>query len=190
MNFLPDITKLERVTAPESLLTLDEAKNHLRVDHDDEDSLISSLIAAVCQMLDGETGLYGFNIGSQVWKWTGYPRCYKFEIEMPNVTAITEVKYYNSSNTLITDDLANWELAANNEEAYIWPVSGAWPTFYWRWDAFQIKYSVGFTEIPADIKQAALLIIAAMYDNRGDADFTIPAAAQALINQRRKGWCG
>jgi len=194
MNFVPDITKLERVVAPESLLTLDEAKNHLHVDHNDDDALIQALISAASSQLDGTEGLCGHHLVTQTWKLTFLPCNYdRVEIELPNVQAITEIKYYDSTNTLITADLAGWNLAANKDEAYIWP-TGNFPSVYYRWDAMQIKFTVGYgspENVPSEIKQAALLLIGHYYANReavGSVGSEIPLGVQALLSNRRRGW--
>ena len=58
-----------RVTPPvEPVLTLDEAKEHLRVVHSDEDLLIQSLIDAAVSWLDGWDGVLGRCIMPQTWR--------------------------------------------------------------------------------------------------------------------------
>jgi uncharacterized phiE125 gp8 family phage protein len=53
------------VAAPVSLA---EAKAHLRVDFDDEDALISGLIDAATQHLDGWSGVLGRALMPQTWE--------------------------------------------------------------------------------------------------------------------------
>lgn len=57
-----------RVTAPDGpVVTLEELKVHLRVDHDEEDALISSLQDAAVAMLEGWGGPLGRCILPQRW---------------------------------------------------------------------------------------------------------------------------
>lgn len=61
------------VTGPTSeAVTLPDMKEHLRVDHDEEDALISGLIAAAVAHLDGWRGILGRAIMAQTWaqEWT------------------------------------------------------------------------------------------------------------------------
>jgi hypothetical protein len=57
-----------RVTAPtDQIVSLSDMKAHLRVMHDDEDLLISSLIDAATAHMDGWRGVLGRCIMSQQW---------------------------------------------------------------------------------------------------------------------------
>ena len=48
---------ISRLIAPaEEPLTLAETKQHLRVDHNEDDALISTLIASACQAAESRTG--------------------------------------------------------------------------------------------------------------------------------------
>ena len=61
------------VTPPTAeVVTLPDMKAHLRVDHDDEDSLIASLTAGAVAHLDGWRGVLGRAIMPQTWaqEWT------------------------------------------------------------------------------------------------------------------------
>lgn len=77
------------VTPPAApVVSLADLKAHLRVDHADEDALITSLQAAAVAHLDGYKGVLGRAINSQVWRQefeAGEPA----RLAMPDVTAIT-----------------------------------------------------------------------------------------------------
>lgn len=52
----------------DAVVTLGEAKDHLRVLHDDEDALIASLIETATAYLDGLDGVLGRALGPQTWR--------------------------------------------------------------------------------------------------------------------------
>lgn len=57
------------VTPPAVLpVSLDEAKAHLRIDHNDDDALITGLIGAAVAHLDGWTGVLGRCLVEQTWR--------------------------------------------------------------------------------------------------------------------------
>lgn len=57
------------ITPPASMpVTLLDVKEHLRVDHDEEDALISGLISAAVAHLDGRAGVLGRCIMPQTWR--------------------------------------------------------------------------------------------------------------------------
>ena len=62
------LLRAELITPPTNpVVTLEDAKNHLRVMHDDEDWLISSLVDAATAHLDGVGGVLGRALSPQTW---------------------------------------------------------------------------------------------------------------------------
>lgn len=180
-----------------SIITLDEAKAHLRVEHTDEDVLIATLCDTATQIIDGEGGLCGYCVASQNWLYKSHNQwtydCFGnviYKLPKTPVKALVSIKYYNASNALITENIADWSLISNGETAYIMPNDGLLRTEFKRVDSFQVEFTSGLVNIPAELKHAALLIISALYDNRGDEGFQIPAAVQNLVNLKRRGWVG
>lgn len=63
------LLRAELITPPtDPVVTLAEAKDHLRVSHDDEDWLIAGLIDAATAHLDGVGGVLGRALNPQTWR--------------------------------------------------------------------------------------------------------------------------
>lgn len=74
------------ITPPASMpVTLLDVKEHLRVDHDEEDALISGLISAAVAHLDGRAGVLGRCIMPQTWRVSA--EAGDVLLPMPDVTA-------------------------------------------------------------------------------------------------------
>lgn len=74
------------VTPPASKpVTLADAKEHLRVDHDDEDAVIAALLDTAVAHLDGWTGVLGRAIMPQTWRVSAMAG--EVVLPMPDVTA-------------------------------------------------------------------------------------------------------
>lgn len=175
-------------------VTLEEAKAHLRVDGNDEDALIGALISTAASYLDGWGGILGRAIVTQTWGETfdGFPHGVVLRLRLAPVQSVAFVKYRDSANveqTLATsvyegpfsDDLGAYVALRENQ---------VWPGTYERRDAVSIQYVCGYTTVPAQIKQAMLLMIGDWYANRetfvSRTSLEMPFSASALLSPLRR----
>lgn len=159
---------LKRTSAPASpIVTLDEAKTHLRVDHTDDDTYITALVDAAISVAENYTERSFF---TQTWtlKLDDFPTDYIELIRGP-IASVTSVKYYNSDNTLTTIDSADYRVDTYSTVARI-EHTDTWPTTYDRIDAVEVVFVAGqlVADVPDDIKTAVKLIVGHLYQNRQD----------------------
>ena len=187
---------LRLVTASDALLSLEDAKEHLRVDFDDEDAYIASLVAAAQDLIDGPDGMVGKAIASQTWRYGIKRPLARVHLPVVPVQSVTSMAYYDEANTEQALDLSDFTFLASEDVAYIEPKSGvSWPAMYDRADALNITFLAGFgavSDAPQALVHALKLMIYHWYENRQDVEATqmhhIPLGAQALINRYRIGW--
>jgi len=93
------------IEAPDNddVLTLADAKAHLRVDGNEEDALIEGYVAAAIANLDGRDGWLGRALGEQAWEL----RLSSFsgnaiEVPLPPLIEVEGVSYYDTNNMLQT----------------------------------------------------------------------------------------
>lgn len=166
---------LNRTTAPtETPITLAEAKAHIRVDFDNDDTLITALIAAATEHLDGRRGYLGRCLVTQSWEYRVDIFPWKLwdaiEIPMPPLVSVQSVKYIDDNGaeqTLATSvyvvDVATpygqIRLAYDQE----WPATRDEP------HAVRIAFAAGFgaaSAVPQPIKSALLMLVGHLYANR------------------------
>jgi len=177
-------------------LSLDDAKQHLRVDSDmvDDDSLISSLITAARQWVEEITG---HSVATQTWRLAlpGFPGAtgvlgvpvygvdpltlpgtpvagsvafrYALHLGRGPVQSITSVEYLDTTGTLITLDPAGYVLSADNWDATLTPTPGQiWPVTIVHPEGVVITYVAGYATVPAPILAAMKILIGTWYENR------------------------
>lgn len=182
---------LSIVTAPTEALTLAEAKAHLRVDNDDGDDYIQSLIEVALTHLDGPLGATGQCLGAQEWAYSFNARSAE-SVRVPIVpaTSLESITYYDSAGAEQTANVADFLLLARTDRTDIAPLQGkAWPATYDRPDAITVTLGAG-NGLPANVRHAALLLISFMHENRGATPAEAPPAVTTLVNQSRVGWVG
>lgn len=176
-----DRGKLYLIEGPSrSVLTLEEVKAHLRVEssvHDD-DALIQGLMTAAEQELDGGDGLLGRCLVSQTWELRLNGFCEdKIRIPLPPLLEVLSVKYYDAANalqTLATTYYTVGGVGARQVGFVELNYDYTWPDTYERSEAVLIRFRAGYVDVsaspdgdvPAPIKQAMLLAIGDMYENR------------------------
>ncbi|MCV2877604.1 head-tail connector protein [Sedimentimonas flavescens] len=153
------------VTAPaEDAVTLPSAKKHCRVDHDDEDELISSLIAAAVAHLDGWRGVLGRAIMPQTWSIT-VDAAGDYILPMPDVTEASIDGSALTVTTTAAGPMVTTEAAGTIEFAC----------------------TMRPEQLPA-VRAAILLLVGHWYVNReaaGAALSEVPMAASMLLGPLR-----
>lgn len=163
---------LTEVSAPSvEPVTTAEAKTHCRVDHSDDDDAMAAMVTAARQYVELYTGRYYV----QRTLRADLPYFYT-EILLPGpVVSISSVKYYDteSPSTLQTLAATNYALLRN---VLVKSYGATYPDVYPRGDAVQITFLAGHAptgspedyraSVPGPIKQAVLLMVGDMYENR------------------------
>lgn len=176
-------------------LTLDEAKHHLRVTSEEENDTIESLIAAARDHIDGRDGWLGRALTTQTWDYTlpAFPFDDCIRLPLPPVQSIASIKYRDVDGNLVTFGSSNYTLSADRQwrpEARL-AYGVNWPAIRYQPDAVVIQLVCGYGDaaetIPQPIRQALLLLIGHLYQNRepvniGNITTPLPYAVEALLN--------
>lgn len=181
-------SRYSRVTPPAAgPITLAQAKAHLRLDSDDEDDFVQTLIDAATQIFDGtgkaRDGVLGCAMMTQTWlleteRWVvpfrrKLPRFssdYRIWIEHGPVQAVESIEVY-ASDVLTTWSPTQWRVGHEDTRTFITTApGGSWPTYDFREDAFQVTFTTGYgdaaTDVPAPLRAAMLLMIGHLFENR------------------------
>lgn len=171
-----------RIAAPAArILSLADAKAHLRVDSDADDGLIEALILAAEGHLDGHAGILGRALITQTWRaeWANWP-AYYLALPFPDVESVT-VQYYGADNVLQTLPSGQYRLMEGARGAMLeWDDSFAAPSLYSRSDAIRVDMVCGYgdeaSDVPADIIHAVKLLIGGWYENRENTAIGVTVA--------------
>lgn len=186
-----------RTIAPAAdLISLPDAKAHLRVDGTDEDALITSLIGAVTAQLDGHSGILGRCLVNQTWRqdFAGFEN--RLRLPFPDASSVT-VAYFDAANAEQTVAASNYQLLEDEAGSYIEFLSSyAAPAVYaYRADPVRVTIVAGFgasaSAVPGSIVAAAKLMIGHLYLNReavnvGNIVTDLQMGASALLAPYRR----
>lgn len=178
------------IEAPSPVVSLEEAKKHLVVEHSDDNVLIEAYIQAATAWLDGPAGWLGRALGVQVLEWQlcdwpgeGFRLPFPPEIEVLSVTYIDPdgvEQEWPFPTPLYFNDL---------------------PALRGRDGDLKIRYRAGYgtssgnpavwtNAVPAPIKVAILMLVHQWFNNRspvvvGATVETLPFAVEALLSPYR-----
>jgi len=181
-----------RTVAPATMpVSLAEAKAHLRVDHGDQDDLISAQIRAATAWLDGWSGILGRALITQTWRQEFGRFADHLPLPLAPVTAIDSISYFDAGNVQQVLDPGLYALHTDAFGAHVVPQSGnAWPATCRRPDAVSITFTAGYgaaADVPEPIRQAILLIVQRLFDGADTSiDVAIDRTVHALIAPYRR----
>lgn len=173
---------LRLVTAATSYgVTLEDAKAHLRVDHDDDNALIEALIPAAYAHAEKMTGQI---FASQTWEQVvdEFPDS-AIGLDIGPVASITSVKYIDADGVEQTIAAEDYTVDTVSSVGRVLPVD-TWPAAIDRINAVVVRFVVG-GGTPPDVRAAILLIIGLWYDTRATATTesmsVVPMGAKAIL---------
>ncbi|SDU42204.1 phage head-tail connector protein [Stappia sp. ES.058] len=137
-------------------VTLEEVKEHIHVDFNDEDARIADFIKAATQRLDGRDGSLGRCLVTQTWNLTLDRFASEIAIPLPPCQSIDAITYVDPDG--VTQTLAPTEYQAfalgTVEGAKVRPAYGkSWPTIRNVPEAVTITFTAGFGDDPEDIPE-------------------------------------
>ncbi|MFP4538474.1 MAG: head-tail connector protein [Dichotomicrobium sp.] len=196
------MNRLKVVTAPElPPVPLADAKAHLRVDSDDEDDLITSLVGAAT---DHAESFMGRAVVARTLDYflDAFPDDDgPIRPPMPPLIEVDGVFYTDSDGD--EQEFTNFEIDTASEPGRIYLVpSVSWPSGVRdSANAVRVRYSAGHvltegsppslaSEVPPDIRAAILLMVGTLYEQResiavGVSVAMLPWGAEQLLRRKR-----
>lgn len=144
-------------------ITKEVMKVYLKVDGDDDDTLIESLITSSRQYVENYTGR-SLMSQTRVMKLDYFP-CAEIELMNGPVTSVTSVKYQDSDDAEQTVNASDYWTDLQTR----WPrirVKNSWPSAKCRPGSIVITYVCGYATIPEPLLTAIKRIVAHKYENR------------------------
>ena len=207
------LSSLRRVSGPDTeVIEIATAIDHCRIDADDDGTLLSGYIATARE--DAEAFL-GRSLLPAVYRWTvadvtaaqapmlrfapspspgtllvpsitaPWPPRAPLEFPRAPVTAIGSVVIGGLGIDDVTLTTGDYDADLNTDPARILIKPSAATT---RADRMVVTFTAGYANadaVPRPIRQAMLLMIAHMWEHRGDAEAEIPPAARRLMRPFR-----
>jgi uncharacterized phiE125 gp8 family phage protein len=182
-------------TAPTSEpITLAEAKAHLRVVGNDDDSLISRLITAVREAAELYTNRQIIT-ASLVLYIDQFPSGEAIYLPKNPVQSVTAFNYTDANNVSQVLSTSVYRTLLNREPAEIRLKSyQQWPATYGTTEQVWIQYVAGYgtaASVPQMLKQGMLLLLGDLYEHRESTTAgtlsEIPRSAERIFDQYRVG---
>lgn len=186
--------------ATDTPISLQEAKDHLRVNHTDDDALIALLIKSVTDYVEGPYGFLARALINQTWELTidSFPTN-EVKIPLPPLIEVVSIDYDDAGGMAQTLSNGLYYVDTVSEPGWVLPIAGGWPSTFDGINAVRIRYRAGYVdnsvspavgEVPFDIKAALLLYIGSLYEHRetvviGQTATQLPWGAEALLRGKR-----
>lgn len=176
------------IDPPEPLVSLEDAKDHLRVTVNDEDNLITGYIAAASAWIDGPAGWLGRSIGEQTLEFRGHVFAALDRLPYGPVIAVTEVRYVNPQGV---DQVLPDSVYQIVGRGLVLRHGASWPPMRGDAEGVRVIYQAGEAEVPAQVRQAVLLLVGQWFRNRmavnvGNIVNELPFGVEALLSPLRR----
>ena len=185
-------------------ISIEEAKEHLRLDDDIDDIPVLTVIKAarlwaekytgrafitrtVQQYLDSTASILdplyeGIRTGIETRAYSNY-----IELAASPVISVTSINYYNDSDTQSTWATSNYYVDNVNDLGRIYlRDGGTFPTDLRAANGLEINYTAGYgtsrSDIPSDIKLAMLQYMTFAYEHRGEQEGGTPPMPPKILN--------
>lgn len=182
---------LVQTTAPDTEpLTTAQAKTHLRITHDDDDTYIDTLVAAARGVAETVTKK---QLVTAEWTWTldRFPRSGRiFNVPRPPLQSVGSINYVDENGDSQLWDSSNYDVDTSSVQGRIAEAFGvSWPGTRPQMEAVTIVFDAGYgaaETVPATITRGMLFLVGHMYENReevviGQGSKRIEEASESLF---------
>lgn len=179
---------LTRTGAPnETPVSLADVKAHLRVGHNDDDSVLLDLIDAATASVEE---MCGRALVTQTWVYSFCDPGRVVSLPKLPVQTVTAITYYDRDGVVQSADVNDFYLFKSDDFANLEPKSGsAWPQTYDRDDAITVTFVAGYgsaSDVPAPIRTAITMLVGHWYDGAPADD--VPFGVSDLVGLYRLVW--
>lgn len=178
--------RFQLVTAPsEQPVSLADVKSYLKIDHNDEDAVITSLIAAATGLVEQ---FLNIRLVTQTVKITvdSFPESQVLPLGIGPLQSVNSLKTIDRAG--VTDTVSNTIYKIGNKQPHgslVVAESADWPATELRADAgVEVEAVVGYgaaAAVPQIIKGAIFQTVAGLYENRGDINLKLSPMALTLL---------
>lgn len=175
-------------------ISLEQAKNHLRVDISDDDSLIERLIRTARRQAEVYTSRQLITAAYQA-TFDDFPsiirggggQCGILRLPKSPVRAVSAIQYLDSQGQTQTLPTSVYTVDLTQPLARISLKFGqVWPPTYIQANAVTVNFTVGYgdnaEDVPDTIISAMLLMIGSMYANREEAAAELTTTVTRLLD--------
>lgn len=152
-------------------VSLDDLKDHLRIDGDAEDVYLQGRIIAARHVLE-ECFATALVPTTCVVRIAGFPTSILGDIQLrvAHVTSITSIQYVDSDGVTQTWAASEYQSSLTRNPAIIRPAfTKSWPSTRAVLDAVTITFVAGYATpeaVPENVRAALMLLAAELYDKR------------------------
>jgi uncharacterized phiE125 gp8 family phage protein len=179
---------------PEPVLTLEEAKAHLRIDHAGEDAVIERCIVGA---VSGVAGWLDRALGRQafVGRLDGSYPCRPIELSPPPVRAITTLRYVDEDGAEQTMPDTDYRLVDRGPAPSLISLAHgvSAPSVRCQLNSITVEFDAGYDDelpMPDSIRTGLLLMVGHLFENReavvlGSTPSELPLSVQFFLAQHR-----
>ena len=175
-------------------ITVGQAKAHLRIDHDEEDTFLTSLISTSRLQIEAALDL-ALITQSWSWRFDSWPGGHEVQLPLWPVQSVDTVRTACKCEAFLAKSADEFILDGTSKPARLISKSGAWPQPGIPALGIEIAFKAGFgdaaNDVPEPIRQALLMLVAHWYEHRepleiGTEATSIPNAISGLLRPYRR----
>ena len=184
---------LIRVSTPDAIVSLADAKAHLRIEDSftAEDSLIEDLVLTAQDYVERETRT-AIGLGSFALTLDGWPASGELQIPLPPLVDVSAVTYRDPTGSMVTLPTSAYTVDATERPARV-TFKGTHPEIADVPASVRLDFSAGHQDVwavPPGLVHAIKMLVGHYYENReaiitGTIVTTTPLAVETLIAQHQ-----
>ena len=174
-------------------VTLAEVKAHCQIDHDDHDTMLTSMIGSAVSQIDGVSGWLGRALLTQDFRlWLPNLSGTVIHLPLPPLQAVIAVRYMDTAGATKTVSATEYHAVTDVEPGYI-ELSGSWPSDIAdrrlpAWVDFEAGYGDDEEDVPEIIRHYIKLSVAEAYTRRELSEMGIVMTPNKFWQSMLEGW--